>query len=438
MAAGNPEADEAAGWDGGMRPDVSSTLPTRPPPPRSTTPPTNSLREEQTAIERRHSTARLQAALEAGTRTDATLSGLLRAIQHLTDGVSGAREANETLMAELEGLRTMLGVANEQHLSYKHKVTLLEQAMERARQNAEQEKNYLITQHDAFITELIEDHEAELDTLRTQFASGGPREPIDLERLSSIPPPITVGARPLHAQATQAAQAPAAEVAELERHAKKLREEQHAAREALLRLQAQRDEAQATVVKLTRERDDAHAQVARLQTELGGPRVSLSPQPPPAAESRRSSGSSPYTSAAPPVASAAPAPVPAALRPTPRPPAHTLKLDQVEMDAALSRPPAVAPAPLTKPAEPPPANAEIPRLTPPPAELRAALTGVHFPPLEIEPARSPLKQKPDPSTRPLIGYSLGAGSIRPERIEGVALSSKPPSGASKPPSGAKK
>jgi peptidoglycan hydrolase CwlO-like protein len=430
MAAGNPEADEAASWDGGNRPDVSSTLPTRPPPPRSTTPPTNSVREEQTVIERRHSAARLQAALEAGTRTDATLSGLLRAIQHLTDGVSGAREANETLMAELEGLRTMLGVANEQQLSYKHKVTLLEQAMERARQNAEQEKNYLITQHDAFLTELIEDHEAELDTLRTQFASGGSREPIDLERLSSIPPPITVGARPLHAQA---AQAPAAEVAELERHTKKLREEQHAAREALLRLQAQRDEAQATVAKLTRERDEAHAHVARLQTELGGPRVSLSPQPPPAAESRRTSGtpSSPYVSAAPLAASAPPAPAPAALRTTPRPPAHTLKLDQVEMDAALSRPPAVAPATPSKPVDPPPANAEIPRLTPPPAELRAALTGVHFPPLEIEPTRSPLKRKPDPSTRPLIGYSLGAGSIRPERIEGVALSSKPPSGGKK-------
>jgi hypothetical protein len=68
---------------------------------------------------------------------------------------------------------------------------------------------------------------------------------------------------------------------------------------------------------------------------------------------------------------------------------------------------------------------------PPPEELRAALTGVHFPPLNAESSRPPLKQKPDPSTRPLIGYSLGAGSIRPERLEGVALSSKPPASSKK-------
>src|SRR5262249_7983356 len=144
LAAGHPETDEAAGWDG-ARPDTSSTLPTRPPPapaakPQSTTPPTA---EEQTLIERRNSPSRFQAALEASTRTDTTLSGLFRAIQHLTEGVSGAREANDGLISELEALRSLLGLANEQQLAHKHKLSMVEQSLERQRQSYEQEKNYL-------------------------------------------------------------------------------------------------------------------------------------------------------------------------------------------------------------------------------------------------------------------------------------------------------
>jgi hypothetical protein len=43
-----------------------------------------------------------------------------------------------------------------------------------------------------------------------------------------------------------------------------------------------------------------------------------------------------------------------------------------------------------------------------------------------------LKQKPDASTRPLVGYSVGTESIETERLEGVRLSSKPaPPGSEK-------
>jgi len=40
-----------------------------------------------------------------------------------------------------------------------------------------------------------------------------------------------------------------------------------------------------------------------------------------------------------------------------------------------------------------------------------------------------LKQKPDVSTRPLVGYSLGTGSVEPESLEGAAqlTPSYPPS-----------
>jgi hypothetical protein len=37
-----------------------------------------------------------------------------------------------------------------------------------------------------------------------------------------------------------------------------------------------------------------------------------------------------------------------------------------------------------------------------------------------------LKQKPDPSTRPLVDYSLGKDGVRSETLEGARLSSKPP------------
>jgi hypothetical protein len=172
------------------------------------------------------------------------------------------------------------------------------------------------------------------------------------------------------------------------------------------------------VSKLARERDEALVEIARLRTELGGPRVSLSPQPP-QVESRRT-GTPVGQLAAPlvgPASTRSAASADSSLRrKTPPLPDAKLELDQAEMDAAL------------KGAD---AGTDIPRLSPPPEELRAALTGVHFPPLNVEPPRSPLKQKPDPSTRPLIGYSLGADSIRPERLEGVALSSKPPSGSRK-------
>jgi hypothetical protein len=36
-----------------------------------------------------------------------------------------------------------------------------------------------------------------------------------------------------------------------------------------------------------------------------------------------------------------------------------------------------------------------------------------------------LKQKPDPTTRPLVDYSLGDGVLS-ETLEGARLSSKPP------------
>jgi hypothetical protein len=42
------------------------------------------------------------------------------------------------------------------------------------------------------------------------------------------------------------------------------------------------------------------------------------------------------------------------------------------------------------------------------------------------PSQQPLKKKPDPTTRPLISYSLGEDGVKSETLEGARLSSKPP------------
>ncbi|HEY3254834.1 MAG TPA: hypothetical protein VGJ91_12830, partial [Polyangiaceae bacterium] len=71
------------------------------------------------------SDARVQAALAANARAEASLTSLFRAIQQLGNGVGGAREANESLTLELEGLRDLLGTASEQQHILEAKIAQL-------------------------------------------------------------------------------------------------------------------------------------------------------------------------------------------------------------------------------------------------------------------------------------------------------------------------
>jgi len=94
----------------------------------------------------------------------------------------------------------------------------------------------------------------------------------------------------------------------------------------------------------------------------------------------------------------------------------------------------LASSPLSTRLSPPPARISPPparispapaaRVSQPPEELRRALTN--------PPASSPtsskavLKQKPDPSTRPLVGYSMGTDSVEAEHLGAVRVSTRPP------------
>lgn len=404
------------------------------------------------------SDARLQAALAASARAEASLTGLFRAIQQLGNGLGGAREANESLTLELEGLRDLLGLASEQQQIFERKINELEQVLDRTRKEHSQERGYLIDQQDLFLVKLLDEQELELkkrdrtlEALRSRLA--------ELERRDQValaPTLVQDGATSssLELREREAPPIPAmselerAERDELERTAQKLAEDRERARETVARLQAQRDEAQEAVVRIGRERDELLNEIHRLKSELGGPRIPLSTRPP-SGESRRDSSASRF-------------------------PAATHTLNQLDLEARLGQPvaPGSSPSasspfssashdsqrgqpissilspplgtPFTSPIpsrlSPPPSRLSpppAPRDSPPPEELRHTLTSTLSSagsPSEpaVESRSSPLKQKPDASTRPLVGYSLGTGSVQPESLEGATqLSPSPPPSSQK-------
>jgi hypothetical protein len=360
--------------------------------------------------------------LDAGSRAGSSLSELSKMVGELSGGLSGARLANEQLVHELSTLRAMLGSANEQQLGLNHRVALLEQELMVSQSAAERERQFLTDQHDDFLAAILEEHE---EALRARDSQG------DTLRMST-------DVADLAQKLVQAESARSAAEGECTR-----------AREALAKAQAQRDDAQARAEKRERERDELRAEASQLRARLGTHR-SVSTTPPP-----------PVTSSRP---------------PSFRPPV-ALQLDTGELDSTLhtrgssprlpsvrprlTRPPAelasaastprlVANAPLAapfphestrpgvggpKPSEPPPPASFGPPPSgwtpPPPApeaspSPRPAIVSAASLPPGLPSLRPILKQKPDPTTRPLIDYSLGGDGLLSETLEGAHLSSKPP------------
>ena len=192
------------------------------------------------------SQAHLEAALVASARSEASLSTLMRSVRDLSAGVAGAREANLQIVREMECLADMLGGANERTLALRNRVVYLERALEKAHEEASAERAYILSQQDAFIAGLMDDHEEVVAELRREIENAR-------ERTSQRPAP---------APDMQAELATLRSELSLTRgDVEKLLQERERTRETLLKLQAQRDEAQAAVIKLTRERDLARSQV---------------------------------------------------------------------------------------------------------------------------------------------------------------------------------
>jgi hypothetical protein len=395
-------------------------------------------------------------AIDAGARAGTTLSELSKMVVELSSGVVGARHANEQLLQELTTLRALLSAAREQQAASERRVAELEQEVLDARDQAERERQLVTAQHDDFITALIEEHEAELD-----LQAG--------ERATST---MDASAGDLARQLVQA------EGARLDAEAERERLEAELARVA-----AQRDEARALAEKRERERNELRAEASLLRAQLSMHR-SASTAPPPPLNGPRSPSYRPPSAlrldtseldstllarSSPPRIPVTPR-LPNVPRLPPPPPELERVVANAERSESASAFPRVSTRPgvgAPKPTEPAPAPSFGPAPTgwtppppaptgwtpPPPAptetsdEQRASstppaaalpvneATTVPPRPRVISAASLPLglpnqapalKQKPHPTTRPLISYSLGEDGVRTETLEGARISSKPP------------
>ena len=400
------------------------------------------------------SEARLQAALSATSRADASLSTLMRAVRDLTSGVSNAREANVALVGELGALADLLGAANERQLALKNRVSLLEQALERAEKEAASERAYILDQQDSFIAGMLDDHERTVTELRRQVEA--PRD-----RLSQRPTAAPGSISSFEAATAQTLVAPLATAAPVtdpgesehlrsvletaRREIEGLLADRERTRETLLKLQAQRDEAQAAVVRLTRERDLARAEGA--QNRIGDAvRQAIpvhTPTPTPAGR----------------MASTLPPPDSPRLRPPSSSPQHAVPSAKPASNRKRTTDPAGAPADTsTRTTAPMPYGAQRPKApsldlapreqripSPPPEELRAALhppttplpppplltpapvtpRGLGDIPVPTAPPAATKKPKLESSMRPTGGYSV-TNSVAPEHVNTSSVSRRPP------------
>lgn len=383
-----------------------------------------------------------RAAVDAGSRAGSSLTELSKIVAELSGGLSGAKQANEQLVHELSTLRAMLGSANEQQLALRHRNALLEQEVMTIQSAAERERQFLTEQHDDFLAAILEEHEEALQARTSQD---------DTRRMSSDVSDL------------------AQKLVQTESARSSAENECARAREALAKAQAQRDEAQSRAEKRERERDELRAEASQLRARLGTHRSMSTTPPPPVVSSRPPSfrppaalqldageldatlpprTSSPRWPSLKPRLTTPPAELERAVY-TPRP-----NLTPPPSAVSPSKPasaPTAEPFPHEstrpgvggpKPSEPPPPPSFGPPpsgWTPPPpapepnnaaqavtapAPRPAVISAASMPP--GMPNLRPLKQKPDPTTRPLIDYSLGGDGLLSETLEGVRLSSKPP------------
>ncbi len=410
------------------------------PKPRSTLPYANSRGKSIDDSE-----AHVEAALEASSRAEASLSALLKTIHQVTTGVSGAREANDALVAELQSVREMLRTSNERRSALERRIALVEQERDSARRNLDETKNvaaadrtFLMEEQDRFLQAVMEEHEQTVSELIRERDEARDQSARVTSGLIGFQERRSDQTNPNLAAPTEDAQKLGHALAEARRTIERLVAERDRARDVLRKLQAQRDEAQDAVDRLTEEVEETREALARSLEE----RVSLP------AGLERANPDGKRTD-----------PVPAAIMDRPTFPAPAQQQDAA---IAASRA-ATPPMPVIVPAADAAPKAT---LTPPPEELRGALF-ISEPPRDEDwdgpPARSeqaaasesppsaeggratplpnvadddgpqitikrpPLKPKPDPASHSLGGYSMAGEGIESDRIDTAKIrASKPP------------
>jgi hypothetical protein len=134
----------------------------------------------------------LEHALAESTRAEANLNALLRGLNHLAAGTRAARDANAALSRELDAARDQLERASADEMVLRHRVRSLEQALAHEKRETARERTAFVAQEDAFLAEILADHEKEVVDLKSRLASALAR----LERHTPVPAsePTTLGA----------------------------------------------------------------------------------------------------------------------------------------------------------------------------------------------------------------------------------------------------
>lgn len=370
-----------------------------------------------------------QAALAACGRAEANLGALLRSVQHLAASVGSAQQARGEVVNEVEALRRLLAVADEEQLALRHRIANLEQSLDRSEREAARERAFLLDEQDTFIAGLWDEHWHESQEMKRRLAS------------------LEQSLRDSHEEnraLSSSAESGNSRVQELNRKLQRAESEigrlgsaAETVREALVHAQAGRDQAQVAAVEHARECERLRGEVARLSGLLLSARVRTS-EPPASAPSSQPKSSVPSQPASNPI-------------PISRADSNRVAASRREHELEVPRSPSQVGAPIARIAAASvrsiPAGADSSSSSLPPRsssarpqgghpeELRAAVTegrsssslSVSAPPSSSSLSSSGIKHKPDPSTRPLIGYSLTGTELPEDGLETARPSSRPPS-----------
>jgi len=316
--------------------------------------------------------AHAQAAVSACARAEANLGSLRRTLQHLSEAVSSAEQAQEDVVMELDQLRRLLAQGDEEQLGLRHRIALLEQTLERVEREGARERAYLIEQQDTFIGGLWDEHEQELDELKQRLLSAE----------SALKASQDEGRAAI--DAARASRTSASELAQRLRYTElelsRVQTSEQELRTALSQTELELEDAEAAFVYAGRERYQAGAELSRVRPSPSGRITSIRE---PVADAAAAQGFTPVGQ------------IPLVTRAVGSNP-HLARGD---------------------------GSSDFRSITPP-EELRQAITQADG--NANSSSAGFAARKPDVSTRPLIGYALGPGDVTEEHVEQLAPSTRPP------------
>lgn len=116
---------------------------------------------------------KLEAAMAATARTEAALADLLRTAKFLAASISALQTANKSLMRDLEHVCAMVDGDGAQRTGLERRIQRLERVLDETAREAASERDFLVSDHDAFIATLMSDHEREITSLRKRLEELG-------------------------------------------------------------------------------------------------------------------------------------------------------------------------------------------------------------------------------------------------------------------------